>query len=140
MSLTKTIDFEEIVQSAQEAYRDFRKTHVLERAHLMQNIANHIETLGPELIKTAQAETHLPEARLTGEKARTVSQWRAYAAAIESGTVLDLRIDTPNTKNSAVPIDIRKTMTPLGVVAIFGASNFPFAFSTAGGDTASAIA
>lgn len=137
---TKTTALEKIIQSAQEAYQEFRKTDVSERVRVMQSIANHIENLGSELIETAQAETHLPEARLKGEKARTVNQWRSYAAAIESGTVLDLRIDTPDAEGNTIAGDIRKTQAPLGIVAIFGASNFPFAFSTAGGDTASAIA
>src|SRR5699024_5482943 len=99
-----------------------------------------IEGLGDELIQTAREETNLPEARLKGEKGRTVNQWRAYAKAVETGTVLDLRIDVPGKDDSTGNADIRKTMVPLGPVAIFGASNFPFAFSTAGGDTASAIA
>lgn len=140
MPLNKTTNLEEVMQSAQNAYEHFKQRNVQERAKLMQSIATAIESLGPELIETAQAETHLPEARLQGEKARTVNQWRLYASAIAAGTVLDLRIDTPKGGENAPSVDIRKMSAPLGVVAVFGASNFPFAFSTAGGDTASAIA
>lgn len=140
MTSTETTNLEQVVQSANEAYAFFRTTNVAERAELMRAIAQEIENLGSELIETAQAESNLPEARLRGEKGRTVNQWRVYAAAIETGSVLDLRIDIPGKEDSLANVDIRKTQVPLGPVAIFGASNFPFAFSTAGGDTASAIA
>lgn len=106
----------------------------------MNTIADEIEALGDELIQAAHEETHLPLARLTGEKGRTVLQWRSYGAALAAGTILDVRIDTALPERTPPRPDIRKTYVGLGPVVVFGASNFPFAFSTAGGDTASAIA
>ena len=106
----------------------------------MNTIADEIEALGDELLQTAHEETHLPLARLTGEKGRTVMQWRTYGAALAAGSVLDVRIDTALPDRTPPRPDIRKTYVGLGPVVVFGASNFPFAFSTAGGDTASAIA
>lgn len=126
------------VIQAHEAFLAFKGTHAKKRAALMHRIADEIEALGPALIATAQSETSLPEGRLIGEKARTVFQWRSYADAI--GNVLDVRIDTADASRTPPKPDLRKTSVGLGVVAVFGASNFPFAFSTAGGDTASAIA
>lgn len=126
----------EIVQSSAEAFQWFKQANVEKRYLLMLEIARQIESLDEELIETAHQETNLPSTRLSGEKARTVNQWRSYAEAMRSGLVLDVRLDVQREQN----IDIRKTMIPLGTVVIFGASNFPFAFSTAGGDTASAIA
>jgi len=126
------------VTQARNAYLSFKRWNVRQRAALMHQVADEIEALGPELITTARAETHLPEARLTGEKARTVFQWRSYADAL--ALVLDARIDTADSMRTPPKPDLRKTSQGLGVVAVFGASNFPFAFSTAGGDTASAIA
>ncbi len=128
----------QLVTQAQEAFLAFRRTNLKQRAGFMHGVADEIEALGPELIATAQAETNLPEGRLIGEKARTVFQWRSYAEAI--GQVLDIRIDTADATRTPPKPDIRKTSVGFGVVVVFGASNFPFAFSTAGGDTASAIA
>ncbi len=85
-------------------------------------------------------ETNLPEARLRGEKARTVFQLTSYAAACEEGAWLEARIDTANPAKTPPKPDIRKMLLPLGPVVVFGASNFPFAYSTAGGDTACAFA
>lgn len=139
--MSNNTSFTEIDQSlrkAQEAYLAFKRWHLKQRIALMHQIADEIEALGSELIAAAQSETHLPEARLAGEKARTVFQWRSYADALYN--VLDLRIDTGDPSRNPPKPDLRKTYQGLGVVAVFGASNFPFAFSTAGGDTASAIA
>ncbi|TLV00476.1 aldehyde dehydrogenase (NADP(+)) [Dyadobacter luticola] len=133
-------DLESILANSQAAFVEINKYPVSKRVALMRNIASEIEALGPELIQTAMRESHLPEARLTGEKARTIFQWRSYAEAVEKGHSLDASIDTANLERTPPKPDIRKTNVALGPVAVFGASNFPFAFSTAGGDTASAIA
>jgi len=133
-------EIDKLLNQAQEAFIAFKRATFAERAALMHRVADHIEALGPGLIDTARAETNLPEARLVGEKARTVFQWRLYADALASGKVLDVRIDTADPTRTPPKPDIRKTYVGLGVIAVFGASNFPFAFSTAGGDTASAIA
>lgn len=129
-----------IVGQSHEAFLALRKTNFKQRAVLMNAIADEIEALGDELIETAHQETNLPVARLTGEKGRTIFQWRSYAAALASGNILDVRIDTALPERTPARPDIRKTYVGLGVVVVFGASNFPYAFSTAGGDTASAIA
>ncbi len=142
MSLNTTIkEIDNLLEKAQEAFFIFKNFTVKQRAAFMHQVADAIEALDDELITTAQAETNLPVARLQGEKGRTVGQWRGYADALASGVVLPVRIDTalPDRQPAPRP-SIRKTYTPLGPVVVFCASNFPFAFSTAGGDTASAIA
>ncbi len=133
-------DINQVVETAHSAFLKLRKTNFKQRAELMNTIADEIEALGDELIEAANAETNLPVARLTGEKGRTVFQWRSYAAALASGTILDVRIDSALPERTPPRPDIRKTYAGLGTVVVFGASNFPYAFSTAGGDTASAIA
>jgi alpha-ketoglutaric semialdehyde dehydrogenase len=122
---------------AAEAFQFLKSTTIAERAAFMHAVADKIEGLGPELLNTAHAETALPLTRLTGEKARTVGQWRSYANAVALGTYTEARIDLANSETGKS--DIRKFNLGIGPVVVFGASNFPFAFSTAGGDTASAI-
>lgn len=133
-------ELDRIVQKAQEAFLISKNFPLQKRIAFMRAVADEIEALGPELIQTAMTESHLPEGRLVGEKARTIFQWRSYADAVERGDSLDASIDTANAERTPPKPDIRKTAVPLGPVTVFGASNFPFAFSTAGGDTASAIA
>ena len=127
-----------VMQQSWLAFPEYRKTSLRQRGELMRTIGKEIEALGDVLIHTVMEETHLPEARVRNEKARTIFQLTSYAAACEAGHWLEARIDT------AVPEkgdpDIRKMQVPLGPVVVFGASNFPFAYSTAGGDTASALA
>lgn len=125
------------IQMASEAYQFLKNTTIKERAALMNAVADQIEALGEELLTTAHTETSLPLARLTGEKARTVGQWRSYAKAVASGMYSEPRIDLAQPEKQKG--DLRKYNIGLGPVVVFGASNFPFAFSTAGGDTASAI-
>lgn len=131
---------ESIIYQAQEAFVAIGKLSLARRIAFMRAVADEIEALGPELIATAQAESNLPEGRLVGEKGRTIFQWRSYADAVERGDSLDASIDTANIERTPPKPDIRKTSVGVGPVIVFGASNFPFAFSTAGGDTASAIA
>jgi NADP-dependent aldehyde dehydrogenase len=104
----------------------------------MRTIGTEMEAIGDELIRTVMEETHLPEARVKNERARTIFQLTSYAAACEAGHWLEARIDTANAEKGDP--DLRKMQVPLGPVVVFGASNFPFAYSTAGGDTASALA
>ena len=125
------------IQMASRAYQFLKNTTIKERAAFMNAVADQIEALGEELLTTAHAETSLPLARLTGEKARTVGQWRSYAKAVASGIYSDPRIDLAQPEKQKG--DLRKYNIGIGPVVVFGASNFPFAFSTAGGDTASAI-
>jgi 2,5-dioxopentanoate dehydrogenase len=125
-----------IVQDSLIGYQYLQRISLAERAVLMHAIADEIEALDDELIQTAHAESALPLARLQGEKGRTIHQWRSYANAVKTGIYAEARIDK---SDGAAKADIRKYNKGIGPVAVFGASNFPFAFSTAGGDTASAI-
>jgi 2,5-dioxopentanoate dehydrogenase len=125
---------------AWEAFAIYSKKSLQQRAQLMRTIAAEIEALGDTLIETAMAETNLPEARLKGERARTVFQLNSYADACETGHWLEASIDTAVPDKVPPKPDTRKMRVALGPVVVFGAANFPFAYSTAGGDTASALA
>lgn len=110
-------------------------------AAFLDAIADNIEAIGDELIIRAGQETGLPAARLTGERARTTGQLRLFATVVRQGDFRGVRIDPALPERTPLPrADIRQRQIPLGPVAVFGASNFPLAFSTAGGDTASALA
>ncbi|HYE54914.1 MAG TPA: aldehyde dehydrogenase (NADP(+)) [Chitinophagaceae bacterium] len=130
----------EAVENAWKAFHIYRNYTLKERAAFMRAIAAEMEAAGDELLYTAIAESHLPEARLRSERARTIFQLTSYAEACENGNWLEARIDTANPDRNPPKPDIRKMLVPLGPVAVFGASNFPFAYSTAGGDTACAFA
>jgi len=129
------------VSKAVEAYQSFRKKSGKEKAAFLRAIAGEIELLGPVLIERAFAESGLPEGRILGERGRTVSQLRLFASVLEDGSWVEASIDSPlpNRLPAARP-DIRKMLRPVGPVVVFTASNFPLAFSTAGGDTTSALA
>jgi 2,5-dioxopentanoate dehydrogenase len=120
-----------------ELYRDFG---LAQRAELMNAIARELEKEAENLILVAGKETHLDPARLQAELKRTIFQLESYAAACLNGAWLDARIDTADNKRKPAKPDLRKMLIPLGPVVVFGASNFPFAYSTAGGDTACALA
>lgn len=112
-----------------------------ERGKFLRAIAANLETKTDDLVARAMQETALPEARLKGEVARTVGQLRLYAQAAETGSWLDARIETAQPDRKPLPKpDHRSMLRPLGPVVVFGSSNFPFAYSVAGGDTASALA
>jgi len=108
------------------------------RADLLRTAADRLEASAAEITATADAETSLGETRLTGELARTTYQLRSFADLVDAGHYLDIRID-PADPALGRP-DLRRMKVPLGVVAVFSASNFPLAFSVPGGDTASALA
>ena len=133
-------DIEKAMHAAEEAFLVYRKMPLKTRANFMREIAIEIEALGDALIEKAMEESHLPEARMRGERARTIFQLNSYAAACEKGDWLEARIDTADNHKTPPKPDIRKMLVPLGPVIVFGASNFPFAYSTAGGDTACAFA
>jgi NADP-dependent aldehyde dehydrogenase len=128
------------MQEAWSAFHVYRKNSLKERAALMRAIAKELENCGDHLIEVAMRETNLPEARLRGERGRTIFQLNSYADACESGDWLEARIDTAIPDKVPPKPDIRKMLVPLGPVVVYGASNFPFAYSTAGGDTACALA
>ena len=129
-----------VMQEAWNAFHVYRKLSLKQRAGFMKAIAVELENCGDTLINTAMRETNLPEARMRGERARTIFQLNSYADACEKGSWLDARIDTAIPDKTPPKPDIRKMLVPLGPVVVFGASNFPFAYSTAGGDTACAFA
>ena len=137
---TSINDIPAIMNEAWNAFHAYRKLPLKQRAGFMRAIAVELENCGDALIQVAMKETHLPEARLRGERARTIFQLNSYAQACEEGTWLEARIDTANPDKVPPKPDIRKMLVPLGPVVVFGASNFPFAYSTAGGDTACALA
>lgn len=124
-----------VVKHAEDGFHFLQTLNCVQRAQLMHAIADEIDAIDETLIDTAHLETALPIGRLQGEKARTVNQWRTYADAVATGMYAEARVD----KGGNGPFDLRKMNRGLGPVVVFGASNFPFAFSTAGGDTASAI-
>lgn len=129
------------VDKATNAFVIYKTKTAEEKAVFLETIAGEIMALGDELIQRAMLETGLAEARLTGERARTAGQLKLFAEVLREGSWVEAVIDTEmhERKPLARP-DLRKMLVPIGPVAVFGASNFPFAFSTAGGDTASALA
>lgn len=129
------------VTNASEAFQVYRNKSGKEKAQLLETIAEEILAIGDDLIRRCMDETGLPEARLVGERGRTVNQLKLFAQLVREGSWVDARLDSadPERKPLAKP-DVRSMLRPLGAVGIFGASNFPLAFSVAGGDTASALA
>ena len=134
-------DVDRAANLAEEAFVTYRKLSGREKARFLRSIADGIEAIVPELVERANRETALPEARLKGESARTINQLRLFAQVIEEGSWVNARIDPAQPDRKPLPrSDIRSMLKPLGPVAVFGASNFPLAFSVAGGDTAAAFA
>lgn len=126
---------------AAAAFDQYRATAPEQRARFLERAAENIEALGDGLVERAVAETGLPEARIRGERARTTGQLRLFAAVLREGSWQGARLDPALPDRRPAPrVDIRQRKVPLGPVLVFGASNFPLAFSTAGGDTASALA
>jgi NADP-dependent aldehyde dehydrogenase len=134
-------EIDEAARAAETAFEDIRLRSPKEKADLLESIAARIMDLGDALITRTSAETGLPPERLTGERGRTVAQLRLFADVVRDGSWRDIRIDRAieDRKPLRRP-DLRRIMIPVGPVAIWGASNFPFAFSVGGGDTASALA
>jgi NADP-dependent aldehyde dehydrogenase len=123
------------------AFDPYRNAPAEARAALLEAIAGNILAIGDELVERVMAESGLPRARVEGERGRTVGQLRLFAQVVRDGHHLDLRIDPAMPERKPMPrSDLRLRKIPLGPVAVFGASNFPLAFSVAGGDTASALA
>ncbi len=133
-------DIADACAAAEDAAIAFADLPLERRAAFLEAIASEIEALGDALLTRACAESGLPLARITGERGRTCGQLRLFAAEVRDGQWLKLRIDHADPARTPPKPDLRLRMIPLGPVAVFGASNFPLAFSTAGGDTASALA
>ncbi len=134
-------EVEEAVQLASEAFKTYRKVSGIKRAAFLNAIADEILALDQELIDTYTTESGLPEGRAIGERGRTVFQLRSFADLVSKEDWKENIIEEAIPDRQPLPKeDLRKTSIPLGPVVVFGASNFPLAFSTAGGDTASALA
>ncbi len=129
------------LREAQLAFLSYKNISGKKKAEFLREIANEIEALGQLLVETAMRETNLTEARIVSERARTTGHCRMFADLVEEGSWVDARIDTaqPNRMPAPKP-DLRKMLVSLGPVVVFGAANFPFAYSTMGGDSASALA
>ena len=134
-------EIDQAVSLASEAFNEFRITSGVKKAAFLNAIADEILLLDEELVQTYCSETGLPEGRAKGERGRTIGQLRAFAELVQEGSWVEATIDTAIPDRTPIPKpDLRKMLVPLGPVVVFGASNFPLAYSTAGGDTAAAFA
>jgi NADP-dependent aldehyde dehydrogenase len=134
-------DLDEAARLAWEAFPIYRETTLDQRASFLEAIAENVAACGDDLVERAMAETGLPRGRIEGEKMRTVNQLRMFASEVRRGDFQELRFDAGDPQRQPAPKpDLRLRNVALGPVAVFGASNFPLAFSVAGGDTASALA
>ncbi|TNJ47782.1 aldehyde dehydrogenase (NADP(+)) [Phaeobacter sp. B1627] len=134
-------EVDQAVRAAEAAFAAYGWTTREERAGFLEAIADEIEARGADITRLGMAETGLPQARLEGERGRTTGQLRLFATHIRAGDYLDRRHDAALPDRQPLPRpDMKMLQRPIGPVAVFGASNFPLAFSTAGGDTASALA
>jgi len=133
-------EIDDVVYRSWQAFQAYRTLPLTRRAELLRAIAAELEDMGDNWLQTAHRETQLPEPRLRTERARTIFQLESYALACVQGDWMRISIDTALPDRNPPRPDLRKMMIPLGPVIVFGASNFPYAYSTAGGDTASAFA
>ncbi len=129
------------VALATTAFKEFRTIEASKKAAFLDAIADEILALDDVLVQVYCSETGLPEGRAKGERGRTIGQLRAFAELVREGSWVEAAIDTAQPERTPAPkVDIRKMSIPLGPIVVFGASNFPLAYSTAGGDTAAALA
>ncbi|WP_250433210.1 aldehyde dehydrogenase (NADP(+)) [Hanstruepera flava] len=136
-----TDEIDEAVSLASEAFKTYCNISGEIKANFLNAIADNIMDLGDTLIKTYCSESGLPEGRAKGERGRTVGQLQMFANLVKEGSWVEASIDTGIPEREPAPKpDLRKMHIPLGPVVVFGASNFPLAYSTAGGDTAAALA
>lgn len=134
-------EIEQSCRAAAHAFQVYRKLDGQTIGDFLESIAGAIESLGDQLLEVADSETGLGQVRLSGERGRTCGQLRAFGALVRKGEWVQASIDTAIPDRAPVPKpDLRRMMLGIGPVAVFGASNFPFAFSALGGDTASALA
>ena len=134
-------EIEQAVALAKDAFKIYSQISDSKKALFLEAIADEIMALGDALITTYCSETGLPEGRAKGERGRTIGQLRSFASLLQEGSWVEATIDTAQPERAPMPkSDIRKMLIPLGPIVVFGASNFPLAYSTAGGDTASALA
>lgn len=137
-----TIDeVDKVLKESYVAFLSYKNFSGKKKAAFLDAIAFEIEALGDALVSTAMKETSLPEARIIGERARTTGHLRMFARLVEEGSWLEARIDEGQPGRQPAPKpDLRKMNVAIGPVVVFGAANFPLAYSTAGGDSASALA
>ena len=134
-------EIEKAVSLASTAFKEFRTISGSKKAEFLNAIADEILALDDALVKMYCSETGLPEGRAKGERGRTVGQLRSFANLVAEGSWVEATIDTALPDREPMPkSDIRKMLIPLGPIVVFGASNFPLAYATAGGDTAAALA
>lgn len=133
-------DVEQAITRAHQAFESYSSLPSNQRATFLRSIGEQILALGDSLVKVASAETGLPDARIIGERGRTINQLNMFAELLETQEYQSVIEQAEPNREPLPKPDLRLGYVPLGVVAVFGASNFPLAFSTAGGDTASALA
>ncbi|HCW05813.1 MAG TPA: aldehyde dehydrogenase (NADP(+)) [Cytophagales bacterium] len=134
-------EVDQAMRESQVAFLSYKNLSGKKKAEFLRAVADEIEALGSSLIEMAMSETNLPEARVAGERARTTGHCRMFADLVEEGSWVDARVDHAQPERTPAPRpDLRKMLVPIGPVVVFGAANFPLAYSTAGGDTASALA
>jgi len=131
---------DDVAGAARAAFATTVASTAAQRSAWLTAVADALDGAANELIPLADEESHLGTARLTGELARTTAQLRLFASAVVEGSYLEATVDHPDPSTTPPRPDLRRILRPLGPVAVFSASNFPFAFSVAGGDTASALA
>lgn len=135
------MQLDHIMQQSAAAFSQYKETSLAQRATFLRHLAELLDQEVERLLPIACAESHLPEGRIKGELARTTGQIRLFATYLEEGSWLEVTIDHGDPDRSPAPKpDLRRMLVPLGPVIVFGASNFPLAFSTAGGDSISALA
>jgi acyl-CoA reductase-like NAD-dependent aldehyde dehydrogenase len=135
------MQIDSILQASQAAFLDYKNLSGKDKGHFLETIAEILESNRATIVPLAVRESNLPEGRINGELGRTTGQIRLFANLVKEGSWVEATIDPAMPDRSPLPrVDIRRFLTPLGPVVVFGASNFPLAFSTAGGDTISALA
>lgn len=140
-SIAGDSEVDQALTKAESAFETYKSVSGVKKAEFLEAIADEIISLGDELIQRASSESALPEGRITGERGRTVGQLKLFASLLREGSWVDASIEPAMPERQPLPrVDIRKMSVPVGPVVVFTASNFPLAFSTAGGDTASALA
>jgi NADP-dependent aldehyde dehydrogenase len=137
---TSPVELDTIVAAAVAAAPALRRSSGALRAGWLRAIADALDSQKEPLVALGEEETFIPAARLRGEVARTTGQLRMFAGVAEEASYLEATLDSPRPENVPPVPDLRRLLAPLGPVAVYSASNFPFAFSVAGGDTASALA
>lgn len=135
------MNLDQIFNAAQEAFLFYKNISSREKSEFLNTLAETLEANRSEIVSLAVVESNLPDGRINGELGRTVGQIRLFANLVKEGSWVEATIDPAMPDRTPLPrADIRRMLTPLGPVVVFGASNFPLAFSTAGGDTISALA